>query len=223
MTESRTIAIGDVHGCDTALQMLLTVVDPEPDDTLVFLGDLVDRGPGTKQVLEQVLRWQRRCQVVVIQGNHEEMMLRALAGDGWNMWMQFGGEEALESYGGRTSDIPAAHIDLLESAVDYWETLSTIFIHANLQSHLPLDEQPEVWLRWTHLTGYERWYDPPRRVICGHTPQKRGLPLIFPGWVCLDTDCQRGGWLTALDVDADWVYQANEQGSTRDFALGETP
>jgi serine/threonine protein phosphatase 1 len=216
----RLFAIGDVHGCDTALRTLLDQINPQLDDTLVFLGDLVDRGPGTKQVLEQVLGLQQVCRIVVIRGNHEAMMLHALAGDDWKMWMQFGGDEALESYGGDPKSIPATHIELMEHSVDYWETPSTIFIHANLQPAVPLAEQLGIWLLWNHLTGQEGWYDPPRRVICGHTPQKNGYPLIFPGWVCIDTDCQRGGWLTALDVDADWVYQANEQGATRDFVLG---
>lgn len=217
---SRTFAIGDVHGCDTALRTLLEMIKPQTGDTVVFLGDLVDRGPGTKQVLEEVLRLQKVCRVIVIQGNHEEMMLRALGGDEWNMWMGFGGEEALDSYGGNPSRIPEPHIDLLESAVNYWETPDHIFIHANLQPGRPLAEQHDVCLRWTHLTGQEHWYAPPRRVICGHTPQKNGYPLVMPGWVCLDTDSQRGGWLSALDVDANWVYQANEAGELREFALG---
>jgi serine/threonine protein phosphatase 1 len=136
------------------------------------------------------------------------------------MWMMFGGEEALDSYGGSPSRVPESHIDLMQSAVDYWETPDNIFIHANLEPAVSLAEQHDAWLRWTHLTGEERWYDPPRRVICGHTPQKSGYPLVFPGWVCLDTDCQRGGWLTAIDVEADWVWQANENGGTREFALG---
>lgn len=220
---SRTFAIGDVHGCDTALRTLLQRLQLRKTDTVVFLGDLVDRGPGTKQVLEQVLQLQKVCRTVVIQGNHEEMMLRALDGDGWAMWMQFGGEEALESYGGDPKAIPASHIDLLEASIDYWETPAAILIHANLQLGVPLVEQLDVWLRWTHLTGSEKPYNPPGRAICGHTPQQNGLPLTFPGWVCLDTDCQRGGWLTALDLDVDWVYQANEQGDQREFVLGGMP
>jgi serine/threonine protein phosphatase 1 len=215
----RTFAIGDVHGCDTALGALLERVDPQAEDTLIFLGDLVDRGPGTKEVIEQVLATQRQCKVVVIRGNHEDMMLAALAGIDWQMWMQFGGDEALESYGGDRRRIPKSHIEFLESTVDYWETPSEIFVHANLQPAVPLQKQLAIWLRWNHLTGYEREYDPNRRVICGHTPQKAGYPLVFAGWVCIDTDCQRGGWLTALDVYDDWIYQANERGETRDFVL----
>ncbi len=151
----RTLAIGDVHGCDMALRTLLGAVAPTPADTVVLLGDLIDRGPNTADVLDQVWRLQSRCHVVLICGNHEEMMLRALDGEGWNMWMQFGGEEALESYGGDTRRIPKSHRDLLESAVDYWETPSSIFVHANLQPGVPLSEQHSVCLRWMHLMGNE--------------------------------------------------------------------
>ncbi len=216
----RTFAIGDIHGCDTALDALLQRIDPQADDTLVFLGDLVDRGPGTRQVIEHVLALQRRCRVVAIQGNHEQMMLAALGDSDWLMWMQFGGEEALKSYGGDRTMIPQSHVAFLDSMQDYWETSSEIYVHANLQPGVPLQEQSVIWLRWNKLTGGERRYDLTRRVVCGHTPQKNGYPLVFPGWVCIDTNCQRGGWLTALDVGNDRVYQANEQGETRDFVLG---
>lgn len=220
---ARILAIGDVHGCADALWTLLDAVRPSVDDRLVFLGDLVDRGPDTRGVLELVLDWQRRCRVTVIQGNHEEMMLSALDGNGWGSWMMFGGEEALESYGGDQRDIPESHVELLQAAVDYWETPETIFVHANLQPGVPLIEQDQWSLRWTHLNGRERPYETGRRVVCGHTPQQSGLPFVRPGWVCIDTNCQRGGWLTAFDVEADWCYQADEAGRVRDFALGAQP
>jgi serine/threonine protein phosphatase 1 len=214
----RTLAIGDVHGCDTALATLLDFVAPTADDTVVFLGDLVDRGPGTKQVIEMVLDLESQCRVIVIQGNHEEMLLNALNGLGWKMWIRFGGQMVLDSYGEQRA-IPLSHLQLMEQALDYWETPTDIFIHANLEPDVPLSEQSGEMLRWLHLTGFETRYDPDRRVICGHTPQKSGVPLVFDGWVAIDTDCQRGGWLTCLDVEADLVYQANEQGETRTFGL----
>ncbi|HET6425312.1 MAG TPA: metallophosphoesterase family protein [Planctomycetaceae bacterium] len=216
----RTLAIGDVHGCDLALRTLIGLIAPTQSDTVVLLGDLVDRGPDTADVIEQVLRLQSRCRVILILGNHEEMMLQALDGQGWFMWMQCGGDEALESYGGDPTAIPERHRDLLESALDYWETPDTIFVHANLEHGIALSDQHAVCLRWTHLSGTERPFDPARRVICGHTPQSNGLPLIMPGWVCIDTDCQRGGWLTCLDVCSNVVYQASQSGETRSFPLG---
>ncbi len=215
----RTLAIGDVHGCDMALRTLIGELAPTQADTIVMLGDLVDRGPGTADVLDQVWRLSTRCRLIVIRGNHEEMMLSALDGHGWFMWMQCGGEEALESYGGDPANIPAHHRELLESTIDYWETPSTMFVHANLEHGVPLEDQHTVCLRWMHLSGREEPYAPYRRVICGHTPQKNGLPLVLPGWVCIDTDCQRGGWLTALDVDRNHVIQTNQAGNVRTFPL----
>ena len=77
MAEGRIIAVGDVHGCAHALDALLDVILPEADDTLVFLGDLVDQGPETREVLERVIELKLRCCVVLIEGNHEEMMFAA--------------------------------------------------------------------------------------------------------------------------------------------------
>lgn len=215
----RTLAIGDVHGCAMALRTLLGAIAPTQADTVVLLGDLIDRGPDTCDVLEQVLRLQSRCRVVTIRGNHEEMMLQALNGKGWPMWIACGGNKVLESYGGDSSRIPESHRDLLESTVDYWDTASAIFVHANLESDVPLDEQHTVCLRWMHLEEEKKPYDRQRRVICGHTPQSTGMPIAMPGWVCIDTDCQRGGWLTCLDVDSNHVVQTNEAGEVREFLL----
>ena len=80
MTEGRTIAIGDIHGCSAALAALLRAIDPTALDTLVFLGDYIDRGPDSRGVLEQVIALAERCAVVPLLGNHEEMLLAALEG-----------------------------------------------------------------------------------------------------------------------------------------------
>lgn len=216
----RTFAIGDVHGCDTALGTLLARISLQAEDTVVFLGDLIDRGSGSKQVIDQVLETKQRCRVITIKGNHEAMLLHALRTGDEVPWMEFGGDAALKSYDCDIDEFPSSHIEFYQSMVDYWETHTAIFIHANLEHGVPLAEQPSASLRWQSLEGDEPRYDAQRRVICGHTPQKNGYPLVFPGWVCIDTDCQRGGWLTALDVGADWVFQANKRGETRDFVLG---
>ncbi|MCY2963050.1 MAG: metallophosphoesterase, partial [Planctomycetota bacterium] len=73
----RTLAIGDIHGCDFALEKLLTSVAPTSEDTLVVLGDVIDRGGGSKQVLDQLLALSKTTRVIFIRGNHEEMMLEA--------------------------------------------------------------------------------------------------------------------------------------------------
>src|SRR5262245_39166841 len=95
----RLLAIGDVHGCLTALDTLLGFVQPGRDDQLVFLGDYVDRGPDSKGVVNRLIELQHTGQAVFLRGNHEIMMLGARNGrDDFRFWLACGGAEALESY-----------------------------------------------------------------------------------------------------------------------------
>ncbi len=75
----RTIAIGDIHGCSLALEALLDAIQPRPDDVIVTLGDYVNRGPDSRGVLDRLIELERRCKLVPILGNHDEMLLAALA------------------------------------------------------------------------------------------------------------------------------------------------
>src|SRR5690349_17169093 len=96
----RIIAIADIHGCAKALASLIEAVEPTEQDTLVFLGDDIDRGPDSRGVVEQVVALAGRCCVVPLLGNHEEMVLAALEGQSeLDYWLKFGGMEALASYG----------------------------------------------------------------------------------------------------------------------------
>src|SRR5262245_13321258 len=98
----RVIAIGDIHGCAVALRKLIEVLAPEPDDTLVVLGDCVDRGPDSRGVIEQLLALREDCQLVPILGNHEEMMLNYIDGRPQpDDWLQVGGAATVESYRGK--------------------------------------------------------------------------------------------------------------------------
>ena len=85
----RTIAIGDIHGCSTALAALLQAIDPQPDDTIITLGDYVDRGIDSKGVLDQLIALADRCRLVPLLGNHDEMMLHARDGRGdFQFWLR---------------------------------------------------------------------------------------------------------------------------------------
>ena len=138
----RILAIGDIHGCNTALDTLLGQINVQPEDTVVLLGDIVDRGPGTRQVIERLLELQQQCNLHFIRGNHEEMLLGVLDGTiDDSRWLLFGGREVLDSYDGTTDDIPATHVEFLRSSVDYHETTTDIFVHANLEPGVPLPEQ----------------------------------------------------------------------------------
>lgn len=212
----RTLAIGDIHGSDVALEKLLGTLSIAPDDTVVVLGDAVDRGPGSRQVVEKLLKLGENCRLVFILGNHEQMMVAALDGTGpIEPWLRYGGTATLFSYGGDPRRVPAAHLDFLRSGLDFWQSPRELFIHANLEPGVPLEKQREEWLRWTHLSGTETPHPSGKRVICGHTPQKDGVPIVLPGWVGIDTYAWGSGWLTCLEVDSDEYVQANQAGQTR--------
>src|SRR5437870_3329448 len=96
----RTLAIGDIHGCLRAFDLLLATVCPEPDDLLVTLGDYVDRGPDSKGVLERLIDLQGRCRLVALMGNHDIMMVQARDDpQAFRNWLECGGKQTLESYG----------------------------------------------------------------------------------------------------------------------------
>ena len=216
----RTLAIGDVHGCYRALVTLLGMLTISAADTVIFLGDLVDRGPESKQVVSRALSLRNTCKVVLITGNHEEMMRNAISGQGlFNAWLEVGGQETLDSYGGSIENIPPDHIRFLVSSTPFYETESEIFVHACLEADVSLPNQTSDYLRWKHLGGSEQPHVSGTRIICGHTSQTDGVPLVFNGWVCIDTFPHGGKWLTCLDVDTDRVYQASQNGETREYDL----
>ncbi len=217
---SRVLAIGDIHGCDVALRTLVDALDLRVDDTLVFLGDAIDRGPGTKSVVEQILALESVCDVIWLTGNHEEMMRYAISGRGLvGEWLQAGGQATVDSYGGSLENVPPEHIRFLVSGRSFWETDHEIFVHASLEPAVSLKNQTSDYLRWKHVAGTEKPSVSGKRVICGHTAQRDGVPLVFDGWVCIDTYAHGNKWLSCLNVGSDHVTQASQDGQLRDFPL----
>lgn len=221
----RTIAIGDIHGCATALAALLEAIAPRPEDVIVTLGDYVDRGPDSRGVIEQLIDLSKRCTLVPILGNHEEMLLRALANPtsgALQRWLSAGGNTTLSSYGfdEGASDLPPEHLAFLESCVPWYETETHLFFHANYDENTPPDQLSVKQLRWDSLR--ERM--PMRHIsgktaIVGHTAHKNG-EIFDRGYLkCLDTYCYGGGWLTALDVHQGRFWQANLAGQLRDCSM----
>jgi serine/threonine protein phosphatase 1 len=91
--EGRLFAIGDIHGRSTALRALIEAIEPRPDDTLVILGDFIDCGPNSKDVVEHLIALSARCRLIPLLGNHEEMLLSALAsGSEIKYWLNLGGQ-----------------------------------------------------------------------------------------------------------------------------------
>lgn len=214
----RKIAMGDIHGCSNALATVLNAVQPGPEDTLVTLGDVIDRGPDTRGVLDQLIRLQDRCRLVPLMGNHEEMLLGAREGrSDLQSWLRFGGREALDSYGpnARLKNIPRRHWEFIESCRPFYETETHLFVHANYWPNLPLNQTPSSTLLWENLDLERvRPHYSGNTVVVGHTPQDEDI-LDLGFLVCLDTRCGFGGWLTALDLGSGHFWQATEQGKVR--------
>src|SRR5690349_16453875 len=108
---ARTIAIGDIHGCARALRAIVESIQPAADDTVVLLGDYVDRGPDSRGVLDLVLELEGRCRLVPLLGNHELMLLDALQNPHViGPWLECGGDATVRSYDGQLSNVPAEHL-----------------------------------------------------------------------------------------------------------------
>ncbi len=212
----RTIAIGDIHGCSTALDTLIEAIDPGADDLLIPLGDYVDRGPDSRGVIDRLLALAARCSLVPLLGNHELMLLAAVKDredEAAAFWRMIGGAETLASYGGSIDNIPVEHLDFFGSLRRYYQTPNYLFFHANYVENVPPEEQPENCLLWQHLhLGLPGPHVSGKTVVVGHTPQTSGE--IFDGGhiLCIDTFCFGGGWLTALEVETRQIWQANNEG-----------
>jgi serine/threonine protein phosphatase 1 len=216
----RLVAIGDVHGCIHALDAILGPMKPAPADTLVFLGDLIDHGRNSKEVLERITELQSACRVVLIQGNHEEMMQWARNdAKALDYWQNHGGAPMLSSYRfpGKIDDIPPEHWQLLDQFVPYYETEDFIFTHANYQHDLPMAEQDGRTLRWALFEPQEaRRHISGKPVLVGHTEQRDGEVLDLGFAMCIDTACWRYGWLTAIEPATGESWQASKWGVPRE-------
>jgi serine/threonine protein phosphatase 1 len=224
MATPRTIAIGDIHGCLEPFERLLTALQLDPEDTLVILGDVIDRGPDSRGVLERLLSLRAECRLVCILGNHEEMMLDTIDDAMFLQdWLMYGGSETLDSYGkGWAPDrLPVEHLDFVRSWGDYYETPSHFYAHGNYLARKPLDQQPWHEMRWESLRNFlPKLHCSGKTAILGHTSNKQGEIVNLGYLVCIDTYAHGGGWLTALEPETKKMWQANLSGEYRE---GELP
>jgi serine/threonine protein phosphatase 1 len=227
MTQRRII-IGDVHGHYDALLTLLETVALKKDDRVYFLGDLIDRGPKSAQVVQFVMDNHYPC----LLGNHEAMLLDVVSGSGTSVeiyqgWLQSGGYATVESYQNR---IPPEHIDWMKKLPLYIDLGDLWLVHAGVDPKLSLEEQSSdqfCWIR-ADFHGIEKPYFRDKLIITGHTITftlegiEPGQIAAGAGWLDIDTGAYhpRSGWLTALDADSQTVYQVNSQNlSVRNLPL----
>ena len=207
---ARLLAIGDIHGCRSALRNLLARLNPDHHDRIVFLGDYIDRGPDPRGVVETLLSLRNRVpRCIFLMGNHERMLLDVLAGHNLPLYLANGGLVTLLAYldKGRLQ-LPAAHRDFFNNLQPFHETDKHIFVHAGLRPGYPLRQQTEndlLWIRDAFLTATADWS---KTVVFGHTPMRK--PYFGSRRIGLDTGAVYGGKLTACDLYTRRIWQVRE-------------
>jgi serine/threonine protein phosphatase 1 len=199
--------IGDIHGCLTPLQRLLDKIAPGPDDQLVFIGDYIDRGPQSREVVE-FLRALPGSTTFLI-GNHEKMLLDYLGGRHRSLYLINGGEQTLRSYG-EPPVIPEPHLAFVKTLRPYFDTPDFLIVHAGIRPMVPLDRQvldDLVWIRHEFFQFLGRFEKP---VVFGHTPMRE--VLMREDRIGIDTGCVYGGKLTCLRLPDRKVIQVRGLG-----------
>jgi serine/threonine protein phosphatase 1 len=230
----RAYAVGDIHGRLDLLDQLLAEIHaqlarrPAHKVLLVFVGDLIDRGPNSAEVIERLRTYRRDgVKTMFLLGNHEEVLLRILGGEPEliTKWRWFGGAECLKSYGvdpsqltGRSEQealeivrnaIPKEHKEFLESFVDTCRFGDYLFVHAGIRPGVEVDQQSQTDLRWIREPFLLDDTDHGFVVVHGHTisPEVE----LMPNRIGIDTGAYRTGVLTALAIEGSrtWFLQTH--------------
>lgn len=228
---NKRLVIGDVHGHYDALLGLWENITPNQDDQVYFLGDLIDRGPQSAQVVEFVMSNNYNC----IQGNHEIMLLNTLEQGQKNYnvlhtWLQNGGSATVNSYGQKMP--PPEHIEWIKNLPLYYDLEDYWLVHAGVDPNMPIEQQSSNQFCWIRKPFHHsnQPYFKDKTIIIGHTITftfkglRSGQLAKGQGWIGIDTGVyhQQHGWLTALDLNELMVYQVNSFGKNfRKFPLSD--
>ena len=195
--KNKIYAIGDIHG---QLHKLKGLIEKLPiDDTcqLVFVGDYIDRGEYSFEVIEYLINLCKRYNCVFLKGNHEDLFMNFMLGESDDMFVCNGGDSTIQSYKNNGYDIsqfieyqrrnlPITHVNFYKSLKNYYETDDYIFVHAGLlPKNIPLSEQPVDMLLWERYDFINSDFDWGKKVIFGHTPNREILNMHNK--ICIDT------------------------------------
>ena len=235
----RAYVVGDVHGRLDLLDELLEKIHADIDERdecdilLVFVGDLIDRGPSSAQVVERLRTYQHPgVRTIFLLGNHEEVLLRILAGDASLIrnWMTFGGAECFRSYGGDPKSltglsdedsvamirraIPAQHVEFLERFIDTCRFGDYLFVHAGIRPGIILEEQRQSDLRWIREPFLLDDTDHGYVVVHGHTIAHEVEER--PNRIGVDTGAFATGVLSALAIEGEdrWLIDTRVSADT---------
>lgn len=218
MTQGRRIVVGDVHGHYDGLMQLLMAIAPLAEDDVYFLGDLIDRGPKSFQVVDFVRESGYQC----LLGNHEQLLIDSfpngnIAPNALHAWLHSGGQATVSSYD--EPEVLLEHLEWMRSLPTYIDLGDFWLVHAGVHPRLPLSEQTVqefCWIREEFHSSPQPYF-PNKQIITGHTITFT-LPNVTPGaiaqgngWLGIDTGAYhpKSGWLTGVDLTNQQVYQVN--------------
>lgn len=218
----KIFAIGDIHGCISSLRKLFARLPYiKGRDTLVFMGDYIDRGPDSREVIEFIKNLQDSGHdLIPLMGNHEYYLIKAAAINNITdndifitSLRDIGIEATIESYGAKglslisgLSFMPLSHREFLNGLMPFWESDEFIFVHGGFNPELRLEEQsiPHIYeMRDIFLTSD---FDFGKRVVFGHTPFE--TPLVTSTKIGIDTGAVYGNFLTAVELPELHFYHA---------------
>lgn len=213
--------VGDIHGEYAKLKslMLQVLCDFQKEDTLVFLGDYIDRGPDSYRVVEYVCSLSNEYTVIPLMGNHELMLRGVLAGTlAPDHYYYNGGKRTIENYKEHLGQfyIPETHKKILFSEIYYYQTETFIAVHAGIPPDHPVVEESDhedlVWIREQFYTRNYHW---PKTIIFGHTPtffinKMKGKPYFDEkrNIIGLDTGAAYNGPISCLRMPDKKLYQS---------------
>jgi serine/threonine protein phosphatase 1 len=222
----RIYAVGDIHGCSFLLEQLLASIEaharafPSPRPILVFLGDYIDRGPASRQVIDQLIFLRDHGEVIFIKGNHEGYLLEFLKNPAiLPKWLRYGALDTLRSYG----ITPRSHFELKEQErvatalraalnkcghLEFFDRLKLsficedfFFVHAGVRPGASLDQQSEEDLLWIRDEFLQYEGDLGKIIVHGHTPVVQ--PEVCFNRINIDTGAYATGRLTCLIIERD--------------------
>ena len=184
----RYIAITDIHGEYEKLESVLSQIETKDDDIFVFMGDYIDRGSKSREVIDRVIKQGATHKCVYLIGSHEYAYLHARKGDEYYKYLfeNYGGPATVRSYGS-FENIYKTHGDFFESLKFYYLTDNYLFVHAGINPDYSLEEQDETDLVYIRSAFYNRKHNLPQKIIFGHTEFDK--PLIQDDKICIDLGC----------------------------------
>ena len=184
---ARLIGISDIHGELEKLCRVLEKVNPQKEDTIVFMGDYIDRGAKSKEVVQKIIDMKEVCNCVYLIGSHEYALLHADTDDYYHyLFWNYGGVQTVESYGS-FDNILKTHGEFFRSLKFYYINGRYLFVHAGLRDGIPIESQNEVDMVYIRREFYEKPHNFPYKIIFGHTEFDK--PLVQNDKICIDTGC----------------------------------